>query len=110
MRRTAVAGTVIKSRDGFYFTNAEMGNANENSRSRSTWNNLYCTVSTMVLLVMMVLLLVLVMVAVMLVVPAATLVANPLPLLRPLLIVATAVFDDVQVTACVKSLLLNEFP
>lgn len=72
--------------------------------------NLYCTVSTIVLLVMRVLLLVLVMVAVMLVVPAATLVANPLPLLRPLLIVATPVFDDVQVTACVKSLLLNEFP
>ena len=72
--------------------------------------HLYCTVSTMVLLVMRVLLLVLVMVAVMFVVPAATLVANPLPLLRPLLIVATAVFDDVQVTAWVKSLLLNELP
>ena len=45
------------------------------------------------------LLLVLTMVAVMLVVPAATLVANPLPLPRPELIVATLVFDELQVTA-----------
>jgi len=54
--------------------------------------------------------LVFVMVAVMFVVPGATLVANPLPLLRPELIVATFVFDDVQVTASVRSLLLNPFP
>ena len=61
---------------------------------------LYCTVSTIVLLVTMVLVCVLVMVAVMFVVPAATLVASPLPLpLRPLLIVATLVLDEVQVTA-----------
>jgi hypothetical protein len=40
------------------------------------------------------------MVAVMFVVPEATLVANPLPpLLRPLLIVATFVLDEVQLTA-----------
>ena len=71
----------------------------------------YCTVSTIVLLLTRVPLLVLVMVAVMFVVPAATLVAKPLPpLLRPLLIVATPVFDEVQVTTCVRSLLLNEFP
>ena len=47
------------------------------------------------------------MVAVMFVVPAATLVASPLPLLSPLLIVATLVFDEVQLTAFVTSLLLN---
>ena len=51
-----------------------------------------------------------VMLAVMFVVPAATLVANPLPLLRPELMVATLVFDDVQVTASVRSLLLKLFP
>ena len=51
-----------------------------------------------------------VMVAVMFVVPAATLVAKPLPLLRPELIVATLVLDEVQVTASVRSLLLNPFP
>jgi hypothetical protein len=42
-------------------------------------------------------------VAVMTVVPTATLVATPLPLLRPVLIVATAVFDELQVTAFVIS-------
>jgi hypothetical protein len=42
-------------------------------------------------------------VAVMTVLPVATLVANPLPLVRPLLIVATFVFDEVQVTAFVMS-------
>ena len=47
------------------------------------------------------------MVAVMFVVPAATLVANPLPLLRPELIVATLVLDEVQVTASVRSWLLD---
>ena len=51
-----------------------------------------------------------VMVALMFVVPAATLVAKPLPLLRPELIVATLVLDDVQVTASVRSLPLNPFP
>jgi len=70
----------------------------------------YCTVNTIVLLVTWVPEVVFVMVAVMLVVPAATLVANPLPLLRPELIVATFVFDDVQVTAFVRSLLFNPFP
>jgi hypothetical protein len=64
----------------------------------------------MVLLVTRVPLLLLVMLAVMFVVPAATLVANPLPLLSPELIVATLVFDDVQVTASVRSLLLKLFP
>jgi hypothetical protein len=46
--------------------------------------------------------------AVMFVVPAATLVATPLPLLSPVLIVAAIVFDEFQVTAFVTSLLLNE--
>ena len=73
-------------------------------------SRIYCTVSTIVLLVTRVPELVFVMVAVMFVVPAATLVANPLPLVRPELIVATLVFDDVQVTAFVRSLLLNPFP
>lgn len=43
------------------------------------------------------------MLAVMLVVPGVTLVANPLPLPTPLEMVATLVFDDVQVTAVVMS-------
>lgn len=65
----------------------------------------------MVLLVMRVPLLVFVIFAVMFVVPADTLVANPLPPpLRPLLMVATLVLDEVQVTACVRSLLLKLFP
>jgi hypothetical protein len=41
--------------------------------------------------------------AVMTVVPGATLVATPLPLLRPVLIVATFVLDELQVTAFVMS-------
>ena len=73
-------------------------------------SSIYCTVRTIVLLVTRVPLLAFVMLAVMFVVPAATLVANPLPLVRPELIVATLVFDEVQVTACVRSLLLNPFP
>ena len=44
-----------------------------------------------------------VMVAVMLVVPAATAVAIPLPLDEPLLMVATCVFDELQLTDCVTS-------
>jgi hypothetical protein len=49
-----------------------------------------------------------VMLAVMFVVPAATLIANPLPPpLLPLLIVATLVLDEVHVTACVMSWLLD---
>lgn len=63
----------------------------------------YCTVSTTVLLVIIVLVVVFVMVAVMFVDPVATLVARPLPLGRPLLIVATLVLDELQVTACVTS-------
>ena len=51
-----------------------------------------------------------VIVAVIFVVPAATLVATPLPLPRPELIVATLVLDEVQLTACVRSLLLVPFP
>ena len=46
-------------------------------------------------------------VAVMTVVPTATLVATPLPLLRPVLIVAVLVFDDFQVTAFVISWLAD---
>jgi len=50
----------------------------------------------------------LVVLAVMTVVPAATLVAIPLrPELRPVLIVATLVLDDFQVTASVISWLLD---
>jgi len=59
---------------------------------------------------MTVLLLVLVMVAVMFVTPAATLVASPLPLLRPELIVATLGFEEVQVTAWVRSVVLELLP
>jgi len=71
--------------------------------------NLYCTVSTIVLLVTRVPEEVFVMVAVTFVVPAATLVANPLPPLpRPVLIVATFVLDEVQVTAFVRSWLLDK--
>ena len=73
-------------------------------------SRVYCTVSTVVLLVTRTPDVVLVMVAVMFVVPGATLVAYPLPLVRPELIVATFVFDDVQVTASVRSLLLSPFP
>jgi hypothetical protein len=57
-----------------------------------------------------VLVLVFVMVAVMFVDPAATLVANPLPVGRPELIVATLVFEEVQVTAWVRSLVLVLLP
>ncbi len=57
----------------------------------------YCTVKTMVWLFTTCPAL-LVVVAVMLVVPAATLVARPLPLGSPLLMVATVGFDEVQVT------------
>ena len=47
--------------------------------------------------------------AVMTVVPEATLLAIPLrPLLRPVLIVATLVLDDFQVTASVMSWLLDK--
>jgi hypothetical protein len=46
-------------------------------------------------------------VAVMTVVPAATLVATPLPLLRPVLIVAVLVLDELQVTAFVISWLAD---
>jgi hypothetical protein len=47
-------------------------------------------------------------VAVMTVVPVATLVATPLPpLLRPVLIVATPVLDELQVTAFVISWLAD---
>jgi hypothetical protein len=46
-------------------------------------------------------------VAVMFVLLAATLVANPLPLLRPVLIVAALVFDDIQLTAFVTSRLID---
>ena len=53
----------------------------------------------MVLLVTRVLVVLFTMVAVIFVVPVATLVANPFPLLRPLLIVATFVLDELQVTA-----------
>ena len=67
----------------------------------------YCTVSTMVLLVIMVLVVVFVMVAVMFVDPVATLVASPLPLGRPLLIVATLVLDEVHVTACETSSIVD---
>jgi hypothetical protein len=49
---------------------------------------------------------VLVMVAVIFVVPAATLVTTPSPLLRPVLMVAAAVFDELQVTAFVTSWLV----
>lgn len=64
----------------------------------------------MVWLLMTVLLVVLTRVAVMFVAPAATLVANPLPLVRPELMVATCVLEDVQVTAWVRSLLLWLLP
>jgi len=47
----------------------------------------------------------LLVVAVILVVPAAALLATPLPVVRPELMVATFVFDEVQVTAFVTSLL-----
>jgi len=96
-----------------YEENAEMNpepmEKNSGSPSdclRSSGVNPYCTVSAIVLLVTMVLLVVFVIVAVMFVVPAGTLVANPLPLLRPLLIVATLVLDEVQVTAFVRSSIL----
>jgi hypothetical protein len=46
-------------------------------------------------------------VAVMTVVPTATLVATPLPLPFPVLIVATFVFDELQVTAFVISSLAD---
>ena len=46
-------------------------------------------------------------VAVMTVVPTATLVANPLPLLRPVLIVAVLVVDELQITAFVISWLAD---
>jgi hypothetical protein len=71
--------------------------------------NIYCTVSTIVLLVTWMPEVVFVMVAVMFVVPAATLVAKPLPLppLMPLPIVATLVFEEVQVTALVRFRLLD---
>ena len=65
----------------------------------------YCTVKTMVWLLTTWPVALLVVVAVILVVPAATLVARPLPLGRPVLMVATFVFDEVQVTAWVTSLL-----
>ena len=68
----------------------------------------YCTVSTIVLLEMSVPVVVLVMVAVMFVVPAATLVAKPLPPLpSPVLMVATLVFDELQLTAFVRSWLAD---
>jgi hypothetical protein len=46
-------------------------------------------------------------VAVMTVCPVATLVATPLPLLRPVLIVAVLVLDELQVTALVISWLAD---